>query len=69
MSRVPPEIKIRQRGVQLKQGAVICMLLFTSLLYDTSPIHCTPLPLHLPAMNTHETSQRGPRARRGHSVV
>ena len=32
------------------------MLLYTSLLYSTTPIHCTPLPLHPPVMNT----QRGP---------
>ena len=25
----------------------------TSLLYNTTPIHCTPLPLHPPVMNTH----------------
>ena len=28
------------------------MILYTSLLYDTTPIHCTPLPLHPPVMNT-----------------
>ena len=28
------------------------MLLCTSLLYDTTPIHCTPLRLHPPVMNT-----------------
>ena len=41
-------IKIHQRGVQWKQGVVICMLLYTSLLYNTTPSaappsHCTPL--------------------------
>ena len=40
--------KIHQRGVQWKQGVVIYMMLYTSLLYDTTPIHCTPLPLHPP---------------------
>ena len=29
------------------------MMSCTSLLYDTTPIHCTPLPLHPPLMNTH----------------
>ena len=33
---------ILQRGVQWKQGVVICMTLYTSLLYNTTPIHCTP---------------------------
>ena len=47
------QLKIHQRGVQWKQGVVICMLLCTSLLYKTTPIHCTPLPLHPPLMNTH----------------
>ena len=28
------------------------MMLYTSLLYNTTPIHCTPLPLHPPLMNT-----------------
>ena len=37
---------IPQRGVQWKQGVVIYMMLHTSLSYNTTPIHCTPLPLH-----------------------
>ena len=45
--------KIRQRGVQWKQGVVMYMMLYTTLLYDSTPIHCTPLPLHPPVMNTH----------------
>ena len=45
-------VKIHQRGVQWKQGVVICMMLCTSLLYDTTSIHCTLLPLHDPVMNT-----------------
>ena len=45
-------IKILQRGVQWKQGVVICMTLYTSLLHNTTPIHCTPLRLHPPLMNT-----------------
>ena len=44
--------KIHQRGVQWKQGVVICMVLHTSLLYNPTPIRCTPLPLHPPVMNT-----------------
>ena len=46
------KFKIHQRGVQWKQGVVICMMLYTSLFYNTTPIHCTPLPLHPPVMNT-----------------
>ena len=46
-------LKIHQRGVQWKQGVVIHMMLYTSLLYITTQIHCTPLPLHPPVMNTH----------------
>ena len=48
------ELKIHQRGVQWIQGVVICMMLSTSLLYNTTPIRCTPLPLHPPVMNTQE---------------
>ena len=50
----PCEFKIHQRGVQWKRGVVIYMMSYTSLLYDTTPIHCIPLPLHPPVMNTHE---------------
>ena len=39
---------IPQRGVQWKQGVVVYMTLYTSLLYGTTPIHCTPHPLHPP---------------------
>ena len=46
-------VKIHQRGVQWKQGVAMYMLLYVSLLYDTTPFHCTPLPLHPPVMNTH----------------
>ena len=41
-----PRFYILQRGVQWKQGVVIYMALYTSLLYNTTPIHCTPLRLH-----------------------
>ena len=40
--------KIPQREVQWKQGAVIYMMRCTSLSYNTTPIHCTPLRLHPP---------------------
>ena len=40
------------KGVQWKQGVVIYMLLSTTLLYNTTPIRCTPLPLQPPVMNT-----------------
>ena len=39
---------IPQRGVQWKQGVVIYLTLYASLLYNTTPIHCTPDPLHPP---------------------
>ena len=45
-------IYILQRGVQWKQGVVICMVSYTILPYNTAPFHCTPLRLHLPLMNT-----------------
>ena len=48
----PTLFKIHQRGVQWKQGVVICMMLYTRLLHNTTPIHCTPLALHHPVMNT-----------------
>ena len=48
-------VKIHQRGVQWKQGVVICMLLYTSLLYNTTPIRCTRLRLHPPVMNTRQS--------------
>ena len=55
-------LKIHQRGVQWKQGVVIYMMLCTSLLYNTTPIHCTPLPLHPPVMNTQAPGTRASRA-------
>ena len=50
MKTTPPApLYILQRGMQWKQGVVICMVLYTILLYNTTtPIHCTPLPLHPP---------------------
>ena len=47
--RQPLLLKIHRRGVQWKQGVVIYMMLYTSLSYNTTPIHCTPLPLHPPS--------------------
>ena len=37
-------VYILQRGVQWKQGVLICMVLYVILLYNTTPIHCTPPP-------------------------
>ena len=52
-----------QRGVQWKQGLVVYIISWAVLLYNTTPIHCTPLPLHPPVMNTHRRSTgRRPRA-------
>ena len=48
-----PRFYVPQRGVQWKQGVVIYMTLYTSLLYDTTPIHCTPLRLHPPLRSIH----------------
>ena len=38
--------------MQWKQGIVFYMMFYTSSLYNTTPIHCTPHPLHSPVMNT-----------------
>ena len=46
--RTAKTLKIHPRGVQWKQGVVICMMLYTSLLHNTTPIHCTPIRLHPP---------------------
>ena len=48
---LPIKFYILQRGMQWKQVAVICMVLFAMLLYNTTPIHRTPIPLHSPVMN------------------
>ena len=52
---------ILQRGVQWKQGVVVYRTLYTSLLYNTTPIHCTPHPLHPPLQSIH--SQKAKRRR------
>ena len=39
---------IPQRGVQWKQGVVVYIILWAVLLYNTTPVHCTPHPLHPP---------------------
>ena len=55
----PRQAAFCKGGVQWKQGVVIRMFLYTILLYIyiyiyiTTPIHCTPLRLHPPVMNTH----------------
>jgi len=40
------------KGVQWKQGVVIYIMSCTVSLHDATPIHCTPLPLHPPLLNT-----------------
>ena len=55
-------LKIHQRGVQWKQGVVVYIMSYTVLLYNTTPIHCTPPPTappfdEYPAAATH-SSQR-----------
>ena len=52
-------IYILQRGVQWKQGVVIWMVLYTSLLRNTTPIHCTPDPLHPPLQSIHNWQSQG----------
>ena len=49
--------KIHQRGVQWKLGVVVYTILYAVLLYNATPIHCTPLPLHPPVMNTKQISE------------
>ena len=51
-----PQVAIPQRGVQWKQGVVIYMMLYTSLLYNTTPIHCTPLRLHPPLQSIQQVA-------------
>ena len=51
--RIAEAVKTHQRGVQWKQGVVICMMSYASLLCNTTPIHCTPLPLHPLCMCTY----------------
>ena len=58
-------IYILQRGVQWKQGVVNYMRLHASLLYDTTPIHCTRLPLHPPLQSIQRRSPPPRRRRRG----
>ena len=48
------QLYVPQRGVQWKQGVVMYTMLYTSLIYNTTPIHCTPLPLHPSVMNTQQ---------------
>ena len=53
-NKTTSDFYIPQRGVQRKQGVVIYMMLCTFLLSNTTPIRCTPLPLHPPLMNSHD---------------
>ena len=46
----------------METGCSDFMMLCTSLLCNTTPIHCTPLPLHPPLMNTHTRPCGGSRA-------
>ena len=57
----PRRVYIPQRGVQWKQGVVIYMMLYISLLYNTTRIRCTPLPLHPTVMNIRMGAWRMPR--------
>ena len=43
------------KGVQWKQGVVVYIILCVVLLYGTTPIHCTPLPLHPPLQSIQTT--------------
>ena len=54
----PTVLYILQRGVQWKQGVVNCMVLYIILLYSTTPIHCTPDPLHPPLQSIHGREAR-----------
>ena len=51
-------VYILQRGVQWKQGVVIYTTLCTSLLYNATPIHCTPDPLHPPLQSIQGRQRR-----------
>ena len=57
-----PTVYIPQRGVQWKQGVVIYMNLYTSLPYNTTPIHCTPDPFP-PLCRVSTPASRHPRTR------
>ena len=50
-------VYIPQRGVQWKQGVVVYIILKAVLLYNTTQIHCAPLPLHPPVTNTQVARQ------------
>ena len=46
---------------------MICMLLYTSLLHNATPICCTPLPLHPTVMNT-QIRKKGARRPLSHTA-
>jgi hypothetical protein len=48
------DLKIQQRGVQWKQGVVVDIMSCVISAHNTTPIHCTPFPLHPPLMNTQD---------------
>ena len=52
LAPIPANLIERARGVQWRQSVVIYMMLHTSSLYDTTPIHCTPPPT-APLCNEH----------------
>ena len=56
----PAALKIHQRGVQWKKDVVIYIILWAVLLYNTTPIHCTPLRLHPPLMNAQSALMESP---------
>ena len=58
------KVYILHREVQWKQGVVICMVFYTVLLYNTTPIHCTPIPLNHPVMNTQKVTPGTPRLKK-----
>ena len=59
----PALVYILQRGVQWKQGVVVYIVLYTVSLYNTTPIHCTPHPLHPPLQSIHLEAPTSPKMR------
>ena len=69
-------VKIHRRGVQWKQGVVVYIMLKAVLLYNTTPIQCTPLRLHPPPTAPHfdkypgaASAPPGTRRREAHMVI
>ena len=61
---IESRVKTHQRGVQWKQGVVIYVLIYTSVLYGTTPINCSRLPLH-PPCNDYPTNMSPRHSSRG----